>query len=67
MSSGAAEPEVPTRHIPEIEIRERAYEIYRMRGGADGFDQADWFAAELEIRSRPARERPEARGLSPER
>lgn len=56
----------PEDELPEAEIRERAYELYRMRGGADGFDQADWYAAEQEIRSRPLREPPDAR-TAPER
>ena len=36
--------------IPEAEIRERAYEIYVKRGGADGLDENDWFQAEKELR-----------------
>ena len=51
-----ADLEVPRDDASESEIRERAYELYRMRGGLDGFDQADWYAAEQEVRAR--RERP---------
>jgi Protein of unknown function (DUF2934) len=36
--------------IPEAEIRERAYEIYVKRGGADGLDENDWFQAKKELR-----------------
>jgi HSP20 family protein len=35
-------------------IAQRAYEIYRSRGGAHGFDQDDWFSAEREILPRLA-------------
>lgn len=31
------------------EIEKRAYEIYLRRGGADGHDLDDWFAAEQEL------------------
>ena len=31
------------------EIEKRAYEIYLRRGGADGRDLDDWFAAEQEL------------------
>ena len=47
----------PRDDVTEAEIRERAYELYRLRGGLDGFDQADWFAAEQEVRARPRRDR----------
>ena len=30
-------------------IAARAYELYLARGGSDGFDQQDWFAAEQEL------------------
>jgi len=30
-------------------IAQRAYEIYRSRGGAHGSDQDDWFSAEQEV------------------
>ncbi len=33
-------------------VRERAYELYQSRGGIHGDDQADWFQAEAEIRSK---------------
>jgi hypothetical protein len=36
--------------ISEAEIRERAYEIYVKRGGADGLDENDWFQGEKELR-----------------
>jgi hypothetical protein len=32
------------------EIRQRAYEIYMRRGGAQGRDVDDWIAAERELR-----------------
>ena len=31
------------------EIAKRAYERYRTRGGQDGSDQEDWYAAEREL------------------
>lgn len=55
---GSAGLQRPEDQISEDDIRERAYELYRMRGGADGLDQADWLAAEQEIRLRPRREPP---------
>ena len=36
------------------QIRARAYEIYRARGGAPGSPDADWRQAELELRARIA-------------
>jgi hypothetical protein len=35
--------------ITEEHIRERAYEIYIERGGADGHAAADWLQAEIEL------------------
>ena len=32
------------------QIREKAFELYQMRGGAHGDDQADWFEAERIVR-----------------
>jgi hypothetical protein len=32
------------------EVARRAYEIFRLRGGADGHDVEDWLAAERELR-----------------
>ncbi len=34
------------------EIRLRAYEIYRQRGGQHGLHDADWHRAEAEVRSK---------------
>jgi hypothetical protein len=34
-------------------IEKRAYELYRARGGIDGFDEADWAQAEQEIDGLP--------------
>ncbi|MGH9727448.1 MAG: DUF2934 domain-containing protein [Candidatus Acidiferrales bacterium] len=39
--------DVPTRD--QIELR--AYELYIQRGGEDGRDLEDWFAAERELRN----------------
>ncbi len=33
----------------EIQIRERAYELYEARGREDGHDREDWLRAEEEI------------------
>lgn len=30
-------------------IRARAYELYEERGRQDGYDQEDWFRAEVEV------------------
>jgi DUF2934 family protein len=30
-------------------VAERAYELYRARGGSDGADMEDWLAAEREV------------------
>lgn len=38
--------------INEIEVRQRAYELYEARGRQDGFDWEDWIRAETEVRSR---------------
>jgi len=34
------------------EIRQRAYELYRERGGQHGSHEADWHRAESEVRSK---------------
>jgi hypothetical protein len=39
-------------------IRERAYEIYKQRGGHDGTDLEDWVEAEREISERSRRRTP---------
>jgi hypothetical protein len=36
-------------NVKHEEIERRAYEIYLQRGGGDGRDQDDWFAAEQEL------------------
>ena len=38
-------------------VAERAYEIYRARGGDDGHDLDDWLSAEAEIRGKAREER----------
>lgn len=38
--------------ISEIEVRQRAYELYEARGRQDGFDWDDWIRAETEVRTR---------------
>ena len=35
--------------VSHEEIEKRAYEIYLRRGGGDGRDLDDWFAAEQEL------------------
>ncbi len=40
--------------VNEELIRARAYELYESRGRTDGSHEADWFAAEAELRSRIA-------------
>jgi hypothetical protein len=34
------------------QIAERAYELWQQRGCAHGYDLADWFQAEIEIKER---------------
>jgi hypothetical protein len=34
-------------------IQERAYQIYRARGGYDGLDEQDWLQAEREVDGLP--------------
>ena len=41
-------------NLNEEQIRLRAYELYERRGRQDGAHDADWFAAEAELRSRTA-------------
>lgn len=41
------------------EIRQRAYEICRERGGEHGADESDWHRAERELRERDRRKDPE--------
>ncbi len=36
----------------EEEIRRRAYELYELRGGADGSAEEDWIRAEREVLAR---------------
>jgi len=38
----------------EEQIRQRAYELYEERGGADGHDLYDWLRAEEEITQQKA-------------
>ncbi len=57
-------PKDPTKKTPtavnesqelEIQIRERAYELYEARGREDGHDLEDWLHAEEEIMEQKAR------------
>ena len=34
------------------QVAQRAYDLYRLRGGEDGHDMDDWFQAEAELRPR---------------
>ena len=48
----AKKPSAPAVSDPqelEIQIRERAYELYEARGREDGHDLEDWLLAEEEI------------------
>ena len=45
----------PSNLVPvnlEEEIRRRAYDLYRERGGHHGSHEADWHRAESEVRSK---------------
>jgi DUF2934 family protein len=47
-----AEETASTEAEPSLEaIAERAYEIYKARGGVHGKDSDDWLEAELELRA----------------
>jgi hypothetical protein len=48
-TKAVAAPEVG---LPQVAVRERAYELYISRGGEHGQDQDDWFRAEQEILER---------------
>jgi hypothetical protein len=55
----SSQPAVPPVHKAEPsagqlhdEIRRRAFELYRERGGQHGSHEADWHRAESEVRSR---------------
>jgi hypothetical protein len=51
--------------VPHDEIAKRAYQFYKQRGAADGYDLEDWLQAEQEL----ARERyqsPRPRATKPE-
>jgi|SRR5947209_14393246 len=62
VESNASKPNVPRPSratdssvhpsVSEEEIRRRAYELYRQRGGTDGRHTDDWFRAEAELRGR---------------
>lgn len=52
VSPPPAEEIASTDAEPSLEaVAERAYEIYRARGGAHGKDSDDWLEAELELRA----------------
>ena len=52
VSAPPAEEVASNEAEPSLEaIAERAYEIYRARGGAHGKDSDDWLEAELELRA----------------
>jgi hypothetical protein len=36
--------------VPEQRIRERAYQIYQLRGARDGHAEGDWLTAEAELK-----------------
>ncbi len=42
----------PTAAQLHDEIRQRAYELFRQRGGQHGSHEADWHRAESEVRSK---------------
>jgi len=42
----------PDKNFPtREEIEHRAYELYLLRGGVDGSDEADWILAEEELKA----------------
>ena len=36
--------------VPEQRIRDRAYQIYKLRGAKDGHAEGDWLTAEAELK-----------------
>ncbi len=42
-----------TSVMKETEVRERAHQIWLLRGGEPGHEQEDWFRAELELKAAP--------------
>ncbi len=51
-SAKSASPKVTAISDPvssQDQIRERAYQLYKSRGGQDGQDQQDWLNAEQQI------------------
>jgi len=46
-----------SREASEEDIRNRAYQIYLGRGGADGDPAADWLEAERDVRGRSSTSR----------
>ncbi len=53
-TNGHSEVLTQTTGVAEEQIRVRAYELYERRGRTDGSHEADWFAAEAELRSHTA-------------
>ena len=51
-ANGSADP-VASADL-QAEIRQRAYELYKERGFADGYHEQDWLTAEREVRARHA-------------
>jgi hypothetical protein len=51
----------------EEQIRARAYEIYRARGGQPGHDMDDWLQAEYELIQLPIRKIAELQSTVPKR
>ncbi len=50
-TASATSTSAPSQDLQES-IRERAYELYRQRGGQDGMDKEDWARAEKEVLER---------------
>lgn len=55
----SSQPSTPAARTPQPsavqlhdEIRRRAYELFRQRGGQHGSHEADWHSAESEVRSK---------------
>ena len=52
VSVPSAQTALPSAEQLHDEIRRRAYELYRARGGQHGSHEADWHRAESEVRSK---------------
>ncbi len=55
MGNAKAQPKRETTPVVDIDerIRQRAFELFQLRGCQDGHDFDDWMQAEAEVRGKP--------------